>query len=89
MSAATERLALRLDPEEKRDLTDAAGLCGMSVAAFVRSVARREARQVLVERDSVTLSWQEGRRLLQALGQPFAPDPRLRRALERGDKRGL
>ncbi|MFA7604750.1 MAG: DUF1778 domain-containing protein [Novosphingobium sp.] len=47
MTIAADRLDLRLSVEDKNRLRRAAGLHGMSVAAFVREAALREADAII------------------------------------------
>lgn len=85
MAVQAERLDLRLDAAEKRELLFAAELQGTSLSAFLREAARERARQVIAdsqERNRVVLGAQESRRLLDALDAPFVPNARLERALE-------
>lgn len=52
MPHVTERLDLRIGVAEKQRISEAAKEQGMTVAAFVRSAALREASKVSVEADA-------------------------------------
>ena len=116
-STQSDRLDLRLDAADKRELALAASLVGgvtpgrggrdvhgvpvydtvaaitsqqrvdasvISVPpAFVRDAARQRARQVIAQNTHVTLSAEESERFLDAFDAPFAPNPKLQRALDR------
>lgn len=79
----SDRLDLRLDAADKRDLALAASLVSTPVSAFVREAARQKARQVIAQNTQVTLSAEESERFLDAFDAPFAPNPKLQRALDR------
>ena len=53
MTAAAERLDLRLDAKDKTRIRRAAALRGVPVAAFVRDAALREAETVIAHPPSV------------------------------------
>jgi len=81
---AAARLDLRLNPKDKDRIARAADLRGVPVSTFVRDAVLREAENVMTAELVVTLSAKESRRFLSALDKPFAPNARLRKALERG-----
>lgn len=83
MATQSNRLDLRLDPSDKRDLALAASLMATPVAAFVRDAARERARQVIAQSTQVTLSAEESEHFLDVFDAPFAPNPKLQRALQR------
>ncbi|RCS31025.1 DUF1778 domain-containing protein [Rhodanobacter denitrificans] len=57
---------------------------GVPLSIFVREAVLREAENVMAAELSVTLSAEESRRFLVALGKSFAPNGRLKKAMERG-----
>ena len=81
---ATARLDLRLNPADKARITRAADLRGAPLSAFVRDAVLRETENVMAAELSVALSAEESRRFLAALDKPFAPNPQLLKAMERG-----
>jgi uncharacterized protein (DUF1778 family) len=83
MATQSDRLDLRLDASDKQELTLAASLMATPVSAFVRDAARDRARQVIAQSTRVTLSAEESEHFLDVFDAPFAPNPKLQRALER------
>ena len=81
---ATARLDLRLDPADKARISRAADLRGVPLSTFVRDAVLRETENVMAAELSVALSAEESRRFLAALDKPFAPNPQLLKAMERG-----
>lgn len=81
---AAARLDLRLDEKDKSRIARAASLRGLPVATFVRDAVLREADNVMAAELSVTLSPAESHRFLSALGKPFKPNARLKKAMQRG-----
>lgn len=81
---AAARLDFRLDPTDKARISRAADLRGVPLSTFVRDAVLREAENVMAAELSVMLSAEESRRFLAALEKPFAPNARLKRAMERG-----
>ncbi len=84
MTSTAARLDLRLTARDKDRIARAAALRGLPVSAFVRDVVLREADAIVADEQTITLSAQEARRLVAALGQPFKPSARLHKAMERG-----
>jgi len=78
------RLSFRLSPADKARISRAADLRGVPLSTFMRAAVLREAENVIAAEPSVTLSAEELRRFLTALDKPFAPNARLKKALERG-----
>jgi uncharacterized protein (DUF1778 family) len=69
---------------DKARTSRAADLRGVPLSVFVRDAVLREAENVMAAELSVTLSAAEARRFLAALDKPFAPNARLKKAMERG-----
>jgi uncharacterized protein (DUF1778 family) len=83
-STTAARLDLRLSSPDKARIERAAALRGVAVSAFVRDAVLREAEATMSAELAVTLSAKESRRFLTALDQPFKPNAKLRKAMERG-----
>ena len=73
MSAATDRLDIRLPAEEKRVLARAAQLEGVKVSQFVLAPALERARQVIADAEQVTVSAKAYQDVLDALANPPQP----------------
>jgi uncharacterized protein (DUF1778 family) len=82
-SASPARLDLRLTAKDKAQIERAAALRGVAVSAFVRDAVLREADAAVAAETAVMLSPQESKRFLAALDQPFKPNAKLRKAMER------
>jgi uncharacterized protein (DUF1778 family) len=68
-----DRLELRIEPERRQLLDDAAVASGMSTSAFVLAHATEAAREVLADRTSFVLPverWDEFVRMLERPEQP-------------------
>lgn len=75
------RFDLKMDPEEKEMVSQAAALAGTTMAGFVRAAAKEKA-QALLERESrVTLSQRDFAAFADALDRAFKPNAALKRAL--------
>ena len=81
---ASARLDLRLNPADKPRISRAADLRVVPLSTFVRDAVLRETENVMAAELSVALSAEESRRFLAALDKPFAPNPQLLKAMERG-----
>jgi uncharacterized protein (DUF1778 family) len=78
-----DRLQLRLDPRSKRVLQRAADFRHKTVTQFVLSTALREAEKVIRENATVPLADQDWKIFYDALIDPPAPNPALRKAFRR------
>lgn len=83
-SVSPARLDLRLSGADKARIERAAALRGVAVSAFVRDAVLREADAAVAAETAVTLSLRESKRFVAALDQPFKPNAKLRKAMERG-----
>lgn len=83
-STTPARLDLRLSSNDKARIERAAALRGVAVSAFVRDAVLREAEAAMAAQLAVTLSPAESKRFLAALDQPFKPNAKLRKAMDRG-----
>jgi uncharacterized protein (DUF1778 family) len=71
-------------PTDKDRIARAADLRGVPVSAIVRDAVLREAENVMAAELTVILSPADSRRFLAALGKPFKPNAKLKKAMERG-----
>lgn len=78
-----ERIDLRTSPEIKELIVRAASSAGMSVSAFLLGAAQERARQVLAEKEMITLSSRDWNAFAKALDNAEKPRPRLSAAIER------
>ena len=77
------RLELRLEPERRRLLDEAAAASGMSTSAFVLAHATEAARDVLADRTSFVLPAERWDAFVQLLERPERPQPELAAFLAR------
>lgn len=76
-STKSERLDLRVDPDQKRLLEDAAAATNRTVTAFVLQSASIAAQDVLADRTSFSLPADAWEAFAAALDRPPRADPRL------------
>jgi uncharacterized protein (DUF1778 family) len=76
-STKSERLDLRVDPEQKRLLEEAAAATDRSVTAFVLQSASIAAQDVLADRTTFVLPRAEWEAFTAALERPARVDARL------------
>jgi uncharacterized protein (DUF1778 family) len=81
-----DRLQVRVDPEAKRLLEQAAEAAHLSVSAFVLRAAAQEAESVLAERPLISLSPEAAQAFSRALERPGRVNKRLADALGRRRK---
>lgn len=81
--AASERLEVRLRPEQRREVELASALCQMSTSDFVREAVALRAEQVLSEEAATFVPADFFDGLLRALDEP----PRANRALAEAARR--
>jgi uncharacterized protein (DUF1778 family) len=89
MHAATDRLEMRLAPEDKKLLARAAQLEGVKVSDFVLVPAVKRARRVIAEAEQITTSAQGYKDVLDALAKPPRPTRALVDALRRYEAAGI
>jgi len=80
---ANERIDLRTTAEVKELIVRAASTAGMSVSAFLLGSAQERARQILAERESLTLTPDDWHAFAEALDKLDKPRPRLTAAMQR------
>lgn len=79
----SERLEVRLSPEQKALVERAAELPGRTVTDFVLSSLQQAAEAVIREHEIMTLTAQDSRVFVELLLHPPAPNERLRTAAVR------
>jgi uncharacterized protein (DUF1778 family) len=85
-----DRLQIRVDPEAKRLLEQAAASTRLSVSAFVLRAASQEAESVLAERPLIALDAEAAEVFRTALDRPGRMNKRLAAALgQRGKLRWI
>lgn len=78
-----ERIDLRLSEELKTLLARAASYSGMSLSSFLVSSASERAKQVVAERETLTLTARDWRAFLAGLDKPERRRPKLEAAAKR------
>ena len=78
-----DRLDFRLSSESKALIEKAAAYSGESLTGFAVSTLVSEARRIVQEHETVTLSARDRDRFLELLDDPPAPTDALRRATQR------
>ena len=81
-----DRLQIRVDPEAKRLLEQAASSAHLSVSAFVLRAASQEAEALLAERSLIALSPEAADAFREALERPGQVNERLANVLGRQGK---
>lgn len=87
-SVKDDRLQLRVDPESKRLLEQAAAAAHLTMSAFVLRAAAQEAESVLAERSLISLSPDAAPVFSQALERPGRVNKHLADGLGRRRKFG-
>lgn len=80
---AHERIDLRTSPEIKELIVRAATSAGMTVSAFLLGTAQERAREILAEKEMVTLSPRDWVAFAKALDNTEKPRPKLAAAMTR------
>lgn len=78
-----ERIDLRLPSETKNLISRAAAYAGTSLSAFLVSAAQDRARELVAEREAVTLTQADWDALMAAIDNTEKPRPRLGAAAKR------
>ena len=89
MSAASDRLEMRLLREEKALLACAAQLKGVKLSQFVLEAALQRARRVIAEAEQVATSAAGYKDVLDALAKPPKPTKVLIAAMRDYEKGGI
>lgn len=80
------RLDIRLDPDRKKLIEEAASLLGETVTAFTVSSAVREAGQIIERFGTISLTDRDRETFLDALDAPAKANARLKKAFKAHDK---
>ena len=78
-----ERIDLRTSPEIKELIVRAAFSAGMSVSAFLLGTAQDRAKQILAEKEMITLTSRDWNAFAKALDNAEKPRPKLSAAMKR------
>jgi uncharacterized protein (DUF1778 family) len=78
----TARLDIRLEPDRKQLIEQAANLMGQSVSAFTVSCAVRQAGEIVERFGILSLSDRDRDKFLAALDNPPRPNARLKKAFK-------
>lgn len=89
MHTATERLEMRLPPEEKGLLARAAQLEGVKLSQFVLGPALKRARKVIAEAEQITATARGYKDVLDALAKPPKPTKALIAAMRDYESAGI
>ncbi|MBF0621293.1 MAG: DUF1778 domain-containing protein [Magnetococcales bacterium] len=89
MAAATQRIDLRLKPEAKQIISEAADAMGVSISNFVTSCVLEKARRVIQERDVIRLSSRDHDAFMEAINNPAPPNEKLIKAVKNYRERGF
>jgi len=81
-----DRLQIRVAPERKRVLEEAAETSHLTISAFVLQAAEVRADEVLLDRDAVRLTASAAKAFAEALDHPAEVNERLASALRRPRK---
>ena len=83
LRAKDERLQIRLQPELKQLLQEAAQAAHLTLSALVSQAAQARAEEILADRQSISLSPEQAVAFTEALSRPAAVNERLAQALAR------
>lgn len=84
----SERMELRVSPDDKSEIEIAAKMSRVSVSQFIADSALERASHIISEHNRIKLTEASFNAVMEALENPPAPNDRLRRAaaLSREDK---
>jgi uncharacterized protein (DUF1778 family) len=83
INKSSERIDVRLRPEQKSDIERAAQLKGLTVTDFILLYALENARQTIRENDTWTLERPDAELFAAALAEPAKLGPQLAHASKR------
>ncbi len=86
---ATERLEVRIDPEDKAVLAKAAALAGVKLSTFVMAPALKHARRLIRESEQIVTTKRGFQDLLDALENPPDPTKALKAAMRKHEAEDL
>jgi uncharacterized protein (DUF1778 family) len=81
LSARSEKIDIRVTPDAKRVIQEAAREKHTTISQFVLDTAMSAAREVLVERNHIALNAEQWKRFIKALDAPPRSHPRMQRLL--------
>ena len=84
-----ERIDLRVSANQKTLLARAASYAGVSLSSFLVSAAAERARELVAERETLTLTPRDWRKFLGALDKAERPRPKLAAAVRRYRRRRM
>ena len=83
MATRTARLEMRLTPEDKKVLEQAAALSGQPLTSFALSTLTARARSLIAEQQTIPLSRRDLKRFFEILEADTEPAPALKAAVGR------
>jgi uncharacterized protein (DUF1778 family) len=83
MASRTARLEMRLKPEDKELLEQAAALSGQGLSSFAMSSALEKARSLVAASSTLSLSRRDMKRFFEILEADEEPAPALKAAVRR------
>ena len=86
-TAKSERFNIRLDPEAKERIEQAASFEGKTASSFILSSALDQAEQTIRQHETMVLKRQDAEAFLDALLQPPRMNSRLAAALKEHERR--
>lgn len=89
MHTATDRLEMRLPPEEKGLLARAAQLEGVKLSQFILAPAIKRARKLIAEAEQITTTAKGYTDILDALAKPPKPTKALLVAMQDYEAAGI
>lgn len=89
MDTATDRLEVRLPPQEKQLLARAAELEGIKLSQFILGPALKRARKVIADAEQITTTAKGYKDVLDALANPPKPTKALIAALKDYEAAGI
>lgn len=89
MHAATDRIEMRLPPEEKNLLARAAQLEGVKLSQFLLAPALKRARKLIAEAEQIDTTAQGYKDVLDALAKPPKPTQSLIAAMQDYETAGI
>ncbi|MCP5476132.1 MAG: DUF1778 domain-containing protein [Rhodanobacteraceae bacterium] len=89
MNAATDRLDIRLHPDDKRMLARAAQLEGVTLSQFVLAPVLERARNVIADAEQLAVTSKAYRDVLDALANPPQPTAALILAMRDYEAAGI
>ena len=83
MATRTARLDMRLTPQDKEALEQAAALSGQPLTSFALTTLLEKARTMIAECQNITLSRRDMKRFFEILEADVEPSPALKAAVRK------